>query len=95
MLEFFKEERKKSLKEIWEHTIKQVKEINKSVQDLKTEVEETKKTQIERILRIKNPGKRTRKTDTITTNKIKNDRRETLRHRRYKRKKLIHQSKKC
>ena len=44
MTEAFKEEMNKSLKEIQENTIKQVKEMNKTVQDLKMEIEAIKKT---------------------------------------------------
>lgn len=42
--EVLKEERNKSLKEIQENTIKQVKKINKKVQDLKMEIEAIKKS---------------------------------------------------
>lgn len=38
MIEVFKEEMNKSLKELQENTIKQVKKINKTVQDLKVEI---------------------------------------------------------
>jgi hypothetical protein len=37
MIESFEEEMNKSLKQIQENTIKQVKEMNKTVQDLKNE----------------------------------------------------------
>ena len=40
-----KEETQKSLKELEENTNKQVKELCKNFQDVKTEVETTKKTQ--------------------------------------------------
>ena len=40
-----------------ENTIKQVKEINKTVQDLKVEIEAIKKTQTEGILVMENLGK--------------------------------------
>ena len=43
----------KFLKEIQENRIKQVKETNKTVQDLKMKVEETKKTQTEESWRWK------------------------------------------
>ena len=39
MIEAFKEEMNKSLKEIQENTIKQVKEMSKAVKDLKVEIE--------------------------------------------------------
>ena len=59
MIEALKEEISKSLKETEENTIKQVKEINKTVQDLKMEIEAIKKTQTEGILEMENLGKRT------------------------------------
>ena len=43
----------KSLKHIQENTIKQVKEINKTVQNLKVEINAIKKTQAERTQEIK------------------------------------------
>ena len=43
-VEAFKEEANK-YKEIQENTIKQVKDMNKTAQDLEREIEETKKTQ--------------------------------------------------
>ena len=45
ILESFKENNNNSLKEIQENTGKQVKELNKAIQDLKLEVETIKKTQ--------------------------------------------------
>ena len=50
MTAVFKEGTNKSPKEVQENTIKQVKEMNKMVQDLKTEIEEIKTTQTEVIL---------------------------------------------
>jgi hypothetical protein len=44
MIQAFKDEMNKSLKEIQENTIKQVNEINKIVQDLKVEIKSIKKT---------------------------------------------------
>ena len=44
-LEAFKEETKISLWELQENTTKQVMELNKTIQDLKVEVETIKKTQ--------------------------------------------------
>ena len=44
MIEAFKEDIKNSLKEIRENTIKQVKKLNKMVQELKMEIETIKKT---------------------------------------------------
>ena len=53
-VEALKEETHKSLKEIQENTIKQVKELNKTIQDLKVEIETLKKTQNETTLEIEN-----------------------------------------
>ena len=57
IIESFKEDINNSLKEIQENTGKQVKELNKVIQDLKVEVE-TKKTQMEANLEMENIGKR-------------------------------------
>jgi hypothetical protein len=46
-----------------------VKEINKTVQDLKIEIEAIKKTQIEVILEMENTGKITGTIDTTITNR--------------------------
>jgi hypothetical protein len=48
-----------SLKEIQKNSMKQVMEINKTVQDLKMEAEAIKKTQTEGILEMEDLGKRT------------------------------------
>jgi esterase/lipase len=53
-----KEENQKSLKELQENTSKQVKELNKTIQDLKVEVETIKKSQRETTLEIENLGKK-------------------------------------
>jgi hypothetical protein len=42
-IEFLKEESQKSLKELQENTIKQVNEQNKTIQDIKIEIETIKK----------------------------------------------------
>jgi DNA anti-recombination protein RmuC len=42
-VEALKEETQKSLKELQENTIKQVKEMNKTIHDLKMEIETIKK----------------------------------------------------
>jgi hypothetical protein len=47
-----------------------VKELNKTVQDLKVEVEITKKSQMEATLEIENLGKRSGITDVSITNRI-------------------------
>jgi hypothetical protein len=53
MVEILKEETQKSLKELQENTTKQVMELNKTIQNLKMEVETIKKTQRETTLEIK------------------------------------------
>ena len=53
-----------------ENTIKQVKELNEAVQDLKVEVKTIKKTQMEVNLEIENLGKRSGITDVSITNRI-------------------------
>ena len=53
MIETFKEETNKSLKDIQENVIKMVKGINKIVQVLKVEIQAIKKTQNEGILKMK------------------------------------------
>lgn len=47
-----------------------MKEISKTVQDLKVEIEAIKKTQTEGILEMENLGKRTRTADGSITNRI-------------------------
>jgi NADH/NAD ratio-sensing transcriptional regulator Rex len=54
IIEAFKEDRKNSLKEIQENTIKQVKELNKTVQELQMETETIKKTQREATMETNN-----------------------------------------
>jgi archaellum component FlaC len=51
-VEVLKEEAQKFLKELKENTTKQVMELNKTIQDLKMEVETTNKTQRETTLEI-------------------------------------------
>jgi esterase/lipase len=58
IIESFKEDINNSLKEIQDNTGKQVKELNKVIQDLKVEVETIKKTQMEANLEMENLGKR-------------------------------------
>lgn len=58
-----------SLKDIQENTIKQVKEINKTMQYLKVEIEAIKKTN-KAILEMENLGKRTGTKDTSIINTI-------------------------
>jgi hypothetical protein len=70
ILESFKENNNNSLKEIQENTGKQVKELNKAIQDLKLEVETIKKTQIEANLEMENLAKRSGITDITFTKRI-------------------------
>jgi hypothetical protein len=53
-----------------ENTTKQVKELNKTIQDLKMEVETIKKSQRETILGIENLGKISGAIDASITNRI-------------------------
>ena len=70
MMEDFKKEINKPLKEIQENTSNQVKELNKSIQDLKIEVETIKKSQRETTLEIENLGKKSGSIDASITNRI-------------------------
>jgi chromosome segregation ATPase len=70
-VEVLKEEtQKKSLKELQENTTKQVMELNKTIQDLKMEVETIKKTQGETTLEIEILGKKSRTIHSNITNRI-------------------------
>jgi hypothetical protein len=60
-VEDLKEDTQKSLKELQENTTKQVMELNKTIQDLKVEVETMKKTQRETTLKIETLGKKSEK----------------------------------
>jgi hypothetical protein len=53
-----------------QNTIKGVKKMNKTVQDLKIEIEAIKKIQTEGILEMKNLGKRRGTTDVNVNNRI-------------------------
>jgi esterase/lipase len=55
-VEDLKEETQKSLKEFQENTTKQVMKLNKTMQDLKREVDKIKKTENEATLEIENLG---------------------------------------
>jgi hypothetical protein len=55
-LEALKDKTYKSLKELQENTIKQVKKRNKTIQDLKMEIETRKKSQRETTLELENLG---------------------------------------
>ena len=69
-IESFKEDINNFLKEIQVNTGKQVKELNKVIQDLKVEIETLKKTQMEANLEMENLGKRSVITDVSITNRI-------------------------
>jgi hypothetical protein len=58
--------------------------MNKTVQDLKMEIEAIKKTQTKGILKMVNLGKRTGTTDASITNRIQGIEGK-LRHRKYNR----------
>jgi predicted HicB family RNase H-like nuclease len=53
-VEHLKQETQKSLKELQENTTKEVMELNKTIQDLKLEVETIKKSQRQTILDLEN-----------------------------------------
>jgi hypothetical protein len=69
-VEVLKEETQKSLKGLQENTTKQVMELNKTIQDLKMEVETMKKTQRKATLEIETLGKKTGTIDVSISNKI-------------------------
>ena len=69
-LEALKEETQKSLKELRENTTKQAKEMNKTIQDLKMEMETIKKSKRETALELENLGKRSGVIDVSITNRI-------------------------
>ena len=58
LIEHLKKDINNSLKEIQENTTKQMKELNKTIQDLKIEVETIRKSQRETTLDIENLGKK-------------------------------------
>ena len=69
-LEALKEKTQKSLKELQENTTKVVKELNKTIKDLKMEIEAIKKSQRETTLEIEDLGKRSGVIDASITNRI-------------------------
>jgi chromosome segregation ATPase len=69
-VEDLKEETQKPLKELQDNTTKQVIELNKTIQDLKMEVETMKKTQRETILEIETLGKKSGTIDASISNRI-------------------------
>jgi hypothetical protein len=69
-VEVLKEETQKSLKELQENTNKLVMEWNKTIQDLKMEIETMKKTQRETNLEIEILGKKSGNIDASISNRI-------------------------
>jgi hypothetical protein len=69
-VEVLKEETQKCLKELQENTTKQAKEMNKTIQDLKMEIETIKKSQRGKTMELENPGKRSGVTDACITNRV-------------------------
>jgi predicted nucleic acid-binding Zn-ribbon protein len=69
-LEAFKEETQKSLRKLQENTTKQVMELNKTIQDLKMEVETIKKAQRETTQKIETLGKKSGTIDVNISNRI-------------------------
>ena len=70
MMEDYKKEINNSPKEIQENTSNQVKELNKTIQDLKMEVETIKKSQRETILEIEILGKKSGSIDASIGTRI-------------------------
>ena len=70
MMEDYKKNINNSLEEIEKNTSKQVKELNKTIQDLKMEVETIKKSQRETTLEIENLGKKSGTIDASIKNRI-------------------------
>ena len=70
IMEDYKKEINISLKEIQENTSKQVKELKKTIQDLKMEVETIKKSKRETTLEIENLGRMSGAIDASKTNRI-------------------------
>ena len=67
-VEDLKEEAQKSLKVLQENTTKEVMELNKTIQDLKREVDTIKKTQSEATLEIETLGKKSGTIDASISN---------------------------
>jgi hypothetical protein len=64
------EQTQKSLKELQENTTKKAIELNKTIQDLKMEVETMKKTQRKTTWEIENLGKKSGTIDVSIRNRI-------------------------
>jgi chromosome segregation ATPase len=69
-VEALKEETQSSLKELQENTTEQVMKWNKTIQDLKREVETIKKAQREKSLEIETLGTKSRTIDSSISNRI-------------------------
>jgi hypothetical protein len=69
-VEDLKEETKESLKELQENTTKQVMELDKTIQDLKREVDTIKKSQREAMLEMETIGKKSGTIDASINNRI-------------------------
>jgi hypothetical protein len=65
-----KRKHKKTLKELQENTTKQVKKLNKTIQDINMEVETIKETQRETILEIETLGNKSGTIDVSISNRI-------------------------
>jgi hypothetical protein len=70
LLEALKDETQKSLRELQENTNKQVMELNKTIEDLKMEVETIKKSQRETTLEIEILGKKSGTIDVSISNRM-------------------------
>jgi hypothetical protein len=70
IIESFKEDISNSVKKNTGNTDKQIKELNKVIQDLKVEEETIKKTQMEANLEMEDLGKRSGITDISIINRI-------------------------
>jgi chromosome segregation ATPase len=70
MMEDYKKEINNSLKEMQKDTSKQVKELNKTIQDIKMEVKTIKKSHRETTLEIENVEKKSGAIDASLTNRI-------------------------
>jgi predicted nucleic acid-binding Zn-ribbon protein len=68
--EAFKEETQKGLREFQENNTKKEMELNKTIQELKREIETIKKTQRQTNLEIETLGKKSGTTDARISNRI-------------------------
>ena len=75
--EYIKEEAQKSLKDLQENMTKKVMELNKTIQDLKREVDTIKKTQSEATLEIETIGKKSGTIDGSSATEYKRWKRES------------------